>query len=130
MAQSYRIEGEDAGSLDDQDCHHLDIIKHVLLITLYLLLLMWINMCYSHIGRIVSHISYLTSLLHAIHARTLRLEQSMALIPPPPLRVPLSSSELLIVASFWLIRSAHIFFVFRIYVVSLQARSCNEMGFP
>ena len=40
------------------------------------------------------------SLAHAIHARTLRLEQSMALILPPPPRVPLSSSELHIVASF------------------------------
>ena len=40
------------------------------------------------------------SLTHAIHARTLRLEQSMALLPPPPPRAPLSSSELLIVASF------------------------------
>ena len=41
------------------------------------------------------------SLAHAIHARTLRLEQSMALLPPPPARVPLSSSgELHIVASF------------------------------
>ena len=40
------------------------------------------------------------SLAHAIHARTLRLEQSMALLPPPPPRVPLSSSELHIVASF------------------------------
>ena len=39
-------------------------------------------------------------LAHAIHARTLRLEQSMALLPPPPPRVPLSSSELHIVASF------------------------------
>ena len=40
------------------------------------------------------------SLAHAIHARTLRLMQSMALLPPPPPRVPLSSSELHIVASF------------------------------
>ena len=40
------------------------------------------------------------SLAHAIHARTLRLEQSMALLPPPPPRAPLSSSELLLVASF------------------------------
>ena len=40
------------------------------------------------------------ALAHAIHARTLRLEQSMALLPPPPPRTPLSSSELLIVASF------------------------------
>ena len=29
------------------------------------------------------------SLAHAIHARTLRLEQSMALLPPPPSRAPL-----------------------------------------
>ena len=36
---------------------------------------------------------------HAIHAITLRLEQSMALLPLPPPRVPLSSSELHIVAS-------------------------------
>ena len=40
------------------------------------------------------------SLAHAIHARTLRLEQSMALLPPPPPRAPLSSAELLLVASF------------------------------
>ena len=40
------------------------------------------------------------SLAHAIHARTLRIEQSMALLPPPPPRVSLSSSELHIVASF------------------------------
>ena len=40
------------------------------------------------------------SLGHAIYARTLRLEQAMALLPPPPPRVPLSSSELHIVASF------------------------------
>ena len=40
------------------------------------------------------------SLAHAIHARTLRLEQSMALLPPPPPRASLFSSELLIVASF------------------------------
>ena len=33
------------------------------------------------------------SLAHAIHARTLRLEQSMALLPSPPPRVPLSSAE-------------------------------------
>ena len=36
------------------------------------------------------------SLAHAMHARTLRLEQSMALLPPPPPRAPLSSSELLL----------------------------------
>ena len=40
------------------------------------------------------------SLAHAIHAGTLRLEESMALLPPPPSRAPLSSSELRIVASF------------------------------
>ena len=40
------------------------------------------------------------SVAHAIHARTLRIEQSMALLPPPPVRVPLPSSELHIVASF------------------------------
>ena len=39
------------------------------------------------------------SLAHAIHARFLRLEESMALLPPPPSRAPLSSSELHIVAS-------------------------------
>ena len=39
------------------------------------------------------------SLVHAIHARFLRLEESMALLPPPPSRAPLSSSELHIVAS-------------------------------
>ena len=33
------------------------------------------------------------SLAHAIHVRTLRLEQSMALLPPPPSRVPLSYAE-------------------------------------
>ena len=54
------------------------------------------------------------SLAHAIHARTLRLEQSMALLPPPPLRVPLSSSELLIVDSFgWYDRLTYLSF-FRI----------------
>ena len=40
------------------------------------------------------------SLAHAIHARTLRLEQSMALLPPPPPRAPLSSSELHLIAGF------------------------------
>ena len=40
------------------------------------------------------------SLAHAIHPRTLHLEQSMALLPPPPPRVPISSSELHIVACF------------------------------
>ena len=40
------------------------------------------------------------SLEHAIHARTLPLEQSMALLPPPPACVPFSLSELHIVASF------------------------------
>ena len=39
------------------------------------------------------------SLAHAIHARFLRLEESMALLPPPPSRAPLSCSELHIVAS-------------------------------
>ena len=38
------------------------------------------------------------SLAHAIHARTLRLEEGMALLPPPPPRVLLSSAELRIVA--------------------------------
>jgi len=37
------------------------------------------------------------SLAHAIHARFLRLEDSMALLPPPMPRAPLSSSELHIV---------------------------------
>ena len=37
---------------------------------------------------------------HAIHAKTIRLEQSMALLPSPPPRLPLSSSELHVVASF------------------------------
>ena len=40
------------------------------------------------------------SLAHAIHARTPHPEQSMALLPAPPPRVTLSSSELHIVASF------------------------------
>ena len=40
------------------------------------------------------------SLAHAIHAVILRLEQSMALLPPPPQRALLSSSELQIVARF------------------------------
>ena len=40
------------------------------------------------------------SLANAIHARTLRLEQSIALLPRPPVRNTLSSSELLVVASF------------------------------
>ena len=40
------------------------------------------------------------SLAHAIHDRTRRLEQSMALLPPPLLSVPLSSSESLTVVSF------------------------------
>ena len=44
--------------------------------------------------------TYVQALPHAIHARTLRLEQSMALLRPPPPRVPLSSSELHTVASF------------------------------
>ena len=68
-------------------------------------------------------------LAHAIHARTLRLEQSMALLPPPPQRVPLFPSELHIVASFG--QNVRLSFLsFLGYVVSLQARSCNEMGFP
>ena len=37
---------------------------------------------------------------HAIHARFLRLEESMALLPPPLLRAPLSSTELHIVSQF------------------------------
>ena len=45
-------------------------------------------------------LSIALQLAYAIHARTLRLEQSMALLPSPPPRVPLSSSELHIVASF------------------------------
>ena len=66
------------------------------------------------------------------HARTLRLELSMALLPPQPPRAPLSYAELLllllhIVASFvkydWLT-----YFSFLGYVVSRQACSCNEMG--
>ena len=40
------------------------------------------------------------SLAHAIHSRTLHVEQSMALLPPPPSRAPLSSLELRNVASF------------------------------
>ena len=40
------------------------------------------------------------SLGHAVYARTLRVEQFMALLPPPPPRVPLSFSELRVVASF------------------------------
>ena len=40
------------------------------------------------------------SLAHTIHARILRLEQSMAFLLPPPPRVPLSFVELHIVASF------------------------------
>ena len=69
------------------------------------------------------------SLAHAIHARTLRLEQSMALLPPPPPRVPLSSSELHIVASF-VQYDRHTYLSFLGYVGSLRARFCNEMGFP
>ena len=45
-------------------------------------------------------LSIALQLAYAIHARTLRLEQSMALLPSPPPRVPLSSSELHVVASF------------------------------
>ena len=56
------------------------------------------------------------SLAYAIHARTLRLEQSTALLPPPPPRVPLSSSELQIVASFgWYDRLTYLSF-FRICI--------------
>ena len=40
------------------------------------------------------------SLAHAIHARTLRLEQSMAMLPPLPSRAPLSYAELHTVSSF------------------------------
>ena len=40
------------------------------------------------------------SLAHAIHARFLRLEESMALLPPPLPRAPLSSTELHIVSQF------------------------------
>ena len=69
------------------------------------------------------------SLAHAIHARSLRLEQSMALLPPPPPHVPLSSLELHIVASFSSTIGSHIFHLLG-YVVSIQAGSCNEMGFP
>ena len=39
------------------------------------------------------------SLAHSIHARFLRLGESMALLPPPPSRAPLSSSELHVVTS-------------------------------
>ena len=39
------------------------------------------------------------SLAHVIHARFLRLEESMALLPSPLPRAPLSSTELHIVAS-------------------------------
>ena len=39
------------------------------------------------------------SLAHSIHARFLRLEESMALLPPPPSRAPLSSSDLHVVTS-------------------------------
>ena len=35
-----------------------------------------------------------------IHARTLRPEQSMALLTPPPPRIPLSSMEVHVVATF------------------------------
>ena len=40
------------------------------------------------------------SLAHAISARTLCLDQSMALLPPSPPRVPLFSAELHVVTSF------------------------------
>ena len=39
------------------------------------------------------------SLAHSIHAGFLRLEESMALLTPPPSRAPLSSSELHVVTS-------------------------------
>ena len=39
------------------------------------------------------------SLPHSIHARILRLEESMALLPPPSSRAPLSSSESHVVTS-------------------------------
>ena len=69
------------------------------------------------------------SLAHAIHATTLSLEQSMALLPPAPPRIPLSSSELFIGASFvWCDR--HTYLSFLGYVGSLRARSCHEMGIP
>ena len=65
------------------------------------------------------------SLAHAIHARTLRLEQSMALLPSPLPRNPLSFAEMHIVASFvycdWLT-----YLSFLGYVVSLQTLSCNN----
>ena len=58
------------------------------------------------------------SLAHAVRAGTLRLEESMALLPPPPPRAPLSSSELLRLADFnWYDR--HTFLSFLGYVVSL-----------
>ena len=47
--------------------------------------------------------------------RTLRQEQSMALLPPPPSRVPLSSAELHIVASFLKYDRLTYFSFFRIY---------------
>ena len=48
------------------------------------------------------------SLAHAIHARTLRLEQSMAFLPPPQARAPLSSAELHVVASLSSIIGPHV----------------------
>ena len=47
----------------------------------------------------------MTLISHTIYmlqpfSHTLRLDQSMALLPPPPLRVPLSSLELHLVTSF------------------------------
>ena len=53
----------------------------------------------------------------------------MALLPSPPPRVPLSFSKLLLVASF-VEYGQHPYLSFSGYAVSLQARSCNEMGFP
>ena len=53
----------------------------------------------------------------------------MALLPPPPPRAPLSSSELFRLASF-VMYDRHTYLSLLGYVVSLQARSCNEMGFP
>ena len=68
------------------------------------------------------------SLAHAIHTRILRLEKSMALLPPTPLRVPFSSFELHIDASFVSYdRLTNLSFSL---VVSIHARSCNEMESP
>ena len=80
------------------------------------------------------------SLAHAIHARSLRLEQSMALLPPPPPPVPLSSSELHIVVSFVLYdRLKYLSFLGCVNCVllknvgkpiSLQERDCKETTYP